>query len=358
MTTTNRVPGIFIACGCFLFAIGIWTAAHAEIQFVEDYISFTQMAKRPLRNLPEREAWKKAAPEIVEIAIPRPNEDSGQPALWYNSQSDQPKPLLIVLHSWSDNYLQHYGIPYAVFAVKNDWIFMHPDFYGRFNNKDATGSEKAVQDVLLALEYAKANASVDESRIYLAGFSGGAMMSLIMVGRHPELFTAALASVPVYDLKDWYAYLSGSQLRYADGYQNDIRASCGGNPVSADQAGEECRRRSPSAYLPDARGREVQVYLCGGTRDPFVPPSHAIRAFNDLAEENDRISEEDFRYIDKTKSLPENLQGQGKTDPFFEKAGLPLVFKRKSNNATIALFDGGHDIVFNQGLHWLAQQQR
>ncbi|GAB6058309.1 alpha/beta hydrolase family protein [Desulfonatronum parangueonense] len=343
---------------CLFVLLTVRPNAFADVQFVEDYISFTQLSDLPLRNLPEQQAWQQAAPEVDEISIPRQGEESGQPALWYNSGSKGKKPLLLVLHSWSDNFRQHYGIPYAVFAVKNDWIFMHPDFRGRFNNPDATGSEKAVQDVLEALEYAKSNAEVDESRIYVAGFSGGAMMSLIMVGRYPERFTAALASVPVYDLNDWYDYLEDADLFYADRYQRDIEASCGGNPAVNDRAREECRKRSPSTYLHQARGKDVQVYVGGGMSDPFVPPSHAIRAFNDLVDEKDRIAEEDYRFIDTNKSLPEHLQGQEVSDPFFEEAGLQVVLKRKSGNATIVLFDGGHDIVYNQGLDWLAQQQR
>ncbi|SDB60756.1 Prolyl oligopeptidase family protein [Desulfonatronum thiosulfatophilum] len=358
MNLSKHIKLVIMAWVGFMFLIALRSNAPADVQFVEDYISFTQVADLPLRNLPEKQAWQKAAPEVVEISIPRQGNESGQPALWYNSGSDGKKPLLLALHSWSDSYLQHYGIPYGVFAVKNDWIFMHPDFRGRFDNADATGSEKAVRDVLQALEYAKANAEVDESRIYLAGFSGGAMMSLIMVGRYPDKFTAALASVPVYDLNDWYDYLEEAQLFYADRYQRDIEASCGGNPTVSDQAREECRKRSPSTYLSQARGTEVQVYVGGGMGDPFVPPSHAIRAFNELADEEDRISEEDFMYIDENKALPEHLQGQEVSDPFFEKAGLPVVLKRKSNNATIVLFDGGHDIVYNQGLDWLSKQQR
>ena len=184
------------------------------------------------------------------------------------------------------------------------------------------------------------------------------MMSLIMVGRYPDLFTAAQASVPVYDLNDWYDYLEDARLFYADRYQSDIEASCGGNPSVNDQAREECRKRSPSSYLPRARGKQVQVYVGGGMSDPFVPPSHAIRAFNDLAHEKDRIAEEDYAFIDENKVLPEHLQGQEVSDPFFEEAGLSVVLRRTSNNATIVLLDGGHDIVYNQGLDWLSRQQR
>ncbi len=61
------------------------------------------------------------------------------------------------------------------FCRKNDWIFIHPNYRGKFNDSGATASEKAVRDILDALEYAREHAPVDNDRIYLAGFSRGAM---------------------------------------------------------------------------------------------------------------------------------------------------------------------------------------
>jgi predicted esterase len=327
-----------------------------DIQFVGDYISFTQVAGLSLNNLPKREAWQQAAPHVQEISIPRSTGEEDQPSLWYHSGTSEKKPLLLLLHSWSADYLQAYGIPYGVFAEKNDWIFICPDFRGAFNNEDATASEKAVRDVLDALDYAKTNAPVDEDRIYLAGFSGGAMMSLIMVGRYPEKFTAAVAWVPVYDLHDWYAGLMPSQLQYTIQYRADIEASCGGNPLNDDTAKKECDKRSPSAYLANARDKGVRIFISGGTRDSFVPTSHAIRAFNDLAEEDQKISESDYRFIDANKTLPENLEKHIESNRHFEEAGLPVVFERTSMGTTLILFDGGHDLVYNAGFEWLSKQ--
>jgi predicted esterase len=356
MTKHTRSPLFFI--GLMLFVLGSDPLAQAEIQHVKEYISFTQLARLPLRDLPQRTAWRQAAPNVAEISIPRKTGEPEQPALWYHSGSGQKKPLLLVLHSWSDDYLQHFGIPYGVFAEKNDWIFMHPNFRGEFNNAEATASEKAVQDVLDALNYARAHAPVDESRIYLAGFSGGAMMSLIMIGRYPELFSAALVWVPVYDLNDWYRGLIRSGLYYRDQYMSDIEASCGGKPDKDEKAAAECRKRSPSAYLANARGQGVKVFISGGVEDPFVPTSHAVRAFNDLAAEGQGIAKEHYLLMDRTKTLPDALKGQGENDRFFEEAGLPILFKRTSQDATLVIFDGGHDIVYNAGFEWLSRQHR
>ncbi len=348
----------FISFFGLLFLFGFWGKENADIQFVPEYTSFTQVAKLALRELPKREAWQEAAPDVVEIEIPRENGEPDQPALWYHSGTEKKKPLLLVLHSWSADYLQHYGIPYAVFTAKNDWIFIHPNYRGKFDDADATGSEKAVRDVLAALEYAKSHAPVNEDRIYLAGFSGGAMMSLIMAGRYPEKFTAALVWVPVYDMNDWYGTVIQSRYEYTEHYKHDIEASCGGNPHSNEKAKEECRIRSPSSYLANARDKGVKILISGGIQDHFVPPSHAVRAFNDLAEEDDKITEADYRFMDDTETLPDGLTGQGKENRFFKEAELPVVFVRKSGNVTLVLFDGGHNIVYNAGFLWLSKQHR
>jgi predicted esterase len=345
---------VFLLGGIFIFSVV--ARSDEGVEFIGEYISFTQVAAHPISDLPQHEAWKQTLPEVKEIFIPRKGEEPGQPALWYHSGSAEKKPLLLVLHSWSADYLQHDGIPYGVFAEKNDWIFIHPDFRGRFDNEAATASEQSIQDILDALDYALAHAPVDEDRIFLAGFSGGAMMSLIMAGRFPAKFSAVLAWVPVFDLNDWYDSLLESGQFFADRYRADIEASCGGNPGVHEGAREECAKRSPSSYLENARGSGVRFFISGGTQDRFVPPSHAVRAFNALAAVDEVIAEADYLFIDENETLPEGLTGEGEENRFFEDADLPVVLSRTSNGATLILFDGGHDMVYNAGLNWLSKQ--
>ncbi len=351
-------------CKSLLFFFGgiiffsFMAKSDAGVQFVPEFVSFTQVANLPLNDLPKQAAWQQHAPNVQEISIPRKSGEPDQPSLWYDSGSKAKKPLLMVLHSWSADYLQHDAIPYGVFAEKNDWLFIHPNFRGRFDNAEATASEKAVQDVIDALDYAMAHAPVDEDRIYLVGFSGGAMMSLVMAGRYPEKFTAVLAWVPVYDLNDWYDSLLVSGQFFAGRYRSDIEASCGGNPREDDGARVACAKRSPSSYLKNARGQGVRFFISGGTQDRFVPPSHAIRTFNALAAEEDRISEEDYRFIDDAEVIPVGLKGETEENRFFSEAGLPVVFSRTSEGATLILFDGGHDMVYNAGLKWLYKQNQ
>jgi predicted esterase len=315
------------------------------------YKTFYKVAKSPVMAMSKLQAWKTVVPEVRAITIKSSADSSDQPALFYDSRSAHAKPLLVVLHSWSENYQAQYSIPYGILAVKNDWVFMHPDYRGTFTNPLATASELAVKDILDAVAYAKAHAWVDESRVYLTGFSGGGMMTLIMAGRYPDMWAGAAAWVPVYDLTQWYETTRNSRHDYS----GHIANSCGGNPLRDSTAAGQCRRRSVSTYLRNARNHKVRVFIAAGILDNFVPVGHAIQAFNDLAAEEDRISAADIDYINTYHRLPRNLSGMY-VDRLFEDAGLQVLFERQSASVTLKIFNSRHDVVYNAGLYWLSRQ--
>jgi acetyl esterase/lipase len=327
----------------------------SKIRLIEEdrYKTFYRIAGTVLMQMSKPEAWKKVVPEVREITIRSTADGSDQPALFYDSGSSRKRPLLLVLHSWSADYQQQFSIPYGLWAVQNDWVFIHPDYRGPYDNPEATASESAIRDILDALAYAKKHVNVDESRIYLSGFSGGGMTALIMAGRFPDLWTGVVAWVPVYDLAAWYETTKGSRHNYAQ----DIEASCGGAPLPGTKAGETCRRRSAGTYLRGARGKRVEIYIATGIKDTFVPPGHAFRAFNDLAEEKDRIPESDIEYISARRELPSHLAGTFH-DPLYADAGIDLLFERKSANVTLKIFDSRHDMIYNAGLEWLSRRRR
>jgi dipeptidyl aminopeptidase/acylaminoacyl peptidase len=321
----------------------------AEAEIVEGITTWT--------GLPEELSWEKDVPEARTVTITSTADGSEQPALFHNPRTGGKRPLLVALHSWSDNYTQKASIPYGMFAVRNDWIFIHPDFRGVNDKPEATASELAVQDILDALNYAKSNADVDESRIYLIGFSGGALSALVMAGRYPELWTAVSAWVPIYVLNDWFTYNKTHQPDRH--YVAHITASCGGAPSPGSEAAKSCARRSPAMYLEEARGRDVRLQIAVGVSDDYVPPSHSLRAFNILAAPEDRFSDQEIVMIDTTLDLPQTLSksGNGTDEEIYKRAGHPLVYERTSGNTTLVLFEGGHDIVYNAGLLWLSRQR-
>jgi len=304
-------------------------------------------------DFPSFASWEKTVPQVKTVRIRSSADGSMQPALFYDSGSGSPKPLLVALHSWSRDYRQKTSIPYGLWCVENDWVFIHPDYRGVFDNPDATNSEPALRDVLDAVDYAKKNARIDDSRIYLIGFSGGAMTALIMAGRHPEVWTAVSAWVPIFNLPDWYRY---NAAKFPDRhYAKHIISAFGGIPAAGSAAEKECNRRSPSSYLKNAKGRRLRIYIGHGIEDDYAPPGNAFETFNELADPADRIHRKDIESIDRTGKLPPHLSGAFE-DPMYLKAGKPLLFRKTSGNATLSLFKGGHDVLYNVALYWLSQQ--
>ena len=305
----------------------------------------------------DRALWRRLAPDVERISIESSADGAPQRALYYDSGSARDKPLLVVLHSWSASYLQNIHIPYARFAVENDWVFVQPNFRGPNRRPEATLSELAVQDVLDAVDHAEKQANVDPSRIYLIGYSSGAMMALVLAGREPDRWAGVAAWVAVYDLADWYEDTRRKGSRYA----REIEISCGGAPRPGTAAAEECLRRSPAGWLHRAAGR-APVFIAHGLHDHLASPDHAIRAFNALAAPEDRLSDAEREHIVRRRALPDGLDGarigELDDDPYFGPIDVPLVLRRSSGAATLALYDGAHDMFYEPGLRWLSEQRR
>jgi dienelactone hydrolase len=291
--------------------------------------------------------------QVTEIKYLSAADSTLQPALFYVPNTDKPVPLLVALHTWSGNYRQKLSIPYAQWCIEKNWVFIHPHFRGPNRNKDATGSELVVADIISAVDHAKTNAKVDPSRIYMIGGSGGGYTSLLMAGRAPHIWAGVSAWVPITDLKAWYVECRALKCNHAD----DIVKSCGGPPDTDPAVDKEYIKRSPITYLKNAAG--VPLDINAGIRDGHhsggVPISHSLRAFNVLASEKDRIAEQDVIYFTEKAEVPPHLRKE-LADPIY---GLKApLFRRKTGNARVTIFDGGHDIVYEAGLTWLSKQKK
>jgi hypothetical protein len=173
-----------------------------------------------------------------------------------------------------------------------------------------------------------------------------------MAGKYPDKWAGVVSWGAVYDLVDWYGHTKGASHHYS----KDITASCGGPPEPGTAYERECRKRSPSEHLKGATGK-VPVYIAVGLDDSFVPPAHSLRAFNDLADEKGRLSEEVIESISKEHRLPPDFTGKF-NDRLFEEAGVTLLHERESNGAVLKIYKGRHDVVYNAALSWLAARKR
>ena len=302
--------------------------------------------------------WNEQVPAVRQVEIASSADATTQPALFYDSGSDRAKPLLLVPHSWSTNYLQSVDIPLAQFAIANDWVFMHPDFRGPNDGRpQTTASDTVMTDIADALAYARDNARVDPSRLYLLGYSGGAMNALRTAARYPQVFAGVSVWVPIHDLTRWYDYTA----RRGEKYASEISQACGGAPTEGSAAHAECLSRSPRAHLPAVAG-ELRVFIAHGMGDRVVPPGQSLRVFNDLALEDDRIPEHHIEYVNDRRELPPALRERslhgGREFPRFAEAGADVLLYLRSGPAELVLFKGGHDMLYRPALEWLARQRQ
>ncbi len=114
---------------------------------------------------------------------------------------------------------------------------------------------------------------------------------------------------------------------------------------------------SPSSYLSEAVNLplDINAGIRDGHHSGGVPINHSLRAFNLLALEKDRISKEDIKYFAEKAQVPPHLKKE-LNDPAYGKKG-PL-FRRASGKTRITIFDGGHEIVYEAALTWLAKQKK
>lgn len=309
---------------------------------------------------PNDPALARAVPEGGEkVMIKSSFDGTMQPCrFWVPAKAvSESVPLVAALHTWSGGWSDEAGFRQALdCAAARGWAIVWPDFRGANDKPAACAGAAAVQDVVDAVEYAKSRVKIDSSRIYVAGGSGGGHMALVMAGRHPEIWAACAAFCPISDLARWHA---DSLLKHPGRnrkYAAMMEKCCGGTPA---ERPDEYRRRSPLAWLDAARRSRVPVYVATGIHDGWkgsVPVGHALRAFNALADEKDRIGEDDIAFMEKMRSVPAAIAA-GAADPFYP-GERRVHLRRESANAMLTVFEGGHEINFPAAFDFLSRQRK
>ena len=302
----------------------------------------------------------KAALDPLLVQVKSTYDGTMQPCYFYAPEEAKTNavPLLVGLHTWSGDIGQyhHYFGPYQ-HAKRHGWAMVGSGFRGPNWTPQACGGDAAVQDIVDAVEYAKAHAKIDADRIYIVGASGGGHMALLMAGRHPEMFAAAAAFCPPADLARWYDQLvTRPSLKPNRRYSRHLVEACGGTPK---EKPEEYARRSATSHLARAREAGVAVYVETGIHDGWtgsVPCGHSLRCFNILADEKDRISEEDIAYMEENQAIPESLKFAG-ANPFY--AGKrAMLLRRTSANVVLIVHDGGHGGNWASAYDFLFRQKK
>jgi len=264
----------------------------------------------------------------------------------------KPVPLLVSLHTWSGN-LEQRNAPLEKLAEQRGWIYLFPNFRGPNQHPDACGSQLAQQDILDAVEWAKKKYPIDVRRIYLTGVSGGGHMTLLMAGRHPEVWAAASAWVGISDLAAWHKKHAGSK------YGRMMEQSCGGAPGDSKAVDNEYRQRSPLTYLH--RAVELPLDIAAGVHDGYsgsVPIHHSLDAFNVIAKaaKANLISAAEIKQLSRPSGhLDQPLASDQVEDATF---GRRIFLRRTANKARVTIFEGGHEGIAAAAVAWLERHQK
>jgi len=263
------------------------------------------------------------------------------------AERNKPRPLLVALHSWSRD-LEYRNTPLEKEAERLGWIYLFPNFRGPNQHPDACGSLKAQGDILDAVAWAKENYPIDERRIYLTGISGGGHMTMLMAGRHPEIWAACSAWAGPTHLAEWHKMHSGKK------YALMLEKSCGGAPGDSAAIDAEYAARSPLPWL--AAAKDTPIDIATGINDGHtgsVPVWHSLFAFNEIAKANGvaPISRDEMIQLSKrggrlAKPRPEDVTH----DKVWAK---DILLRRTVGNARISVFDGGHEGNTAATIEWL-----
>ena len=241
--------------------------------------------------------------EQREILVKSTLDSTMQPSLFYKSETNEKRPLLVGLHTWSHDRFNQINnmLPYA---QKYDFNLLLPEFRG--NNLETNpictqdcGSDYAKQDIKDAIDYVIDKENVDNENIFLLGLSGGGHMSLLMAGFCPEYFKAIGAYVPITDLEKW--------TKQNKDYSEHVFACCN-NDV------DEMKKRSPLSYVEKIAKSNLKIFH--GKFDPVVPVSHSLELYNEV------------------------------------------MLKYPNARIFLDVFDGGHEIDMETAFYWIISQYK
>jgi len=277
-----------------------------------------------------------------------------QPCFFVPTKSSERRPLLVFLHPWSNGFNTCDMSAWQNEAAARDWHYLQPHFRGPNWTPEACGSAKARQDILDAVDYVLACYSVDKSRVYLAGGSGGGHMTLVMAAHAPERWAAASAWCPISDLAAWHAEKTVDTNVGNQKYARDIEASVGGAPGSSEAVDKELIYRSPVHHLQHVG--DLPLEIATGIHDGHtgsVPIHHTIDAFNAVAKAHGDavVSAEEIA----TLSAEKPLTSQEEQDPTFGRA---VYLRRYSGPCRVTIFEGGHEGLPPAACAWLEQHSR
>ncbi len=200
--------------------------------------------------------------------------------LWvpFNVKRDGTNPALVIPHGGPTGQHVDYWSPEVQALVSRGYICIAPNPRGstgyglefqKANFQDLGGGD--LKDEIAGVDFLKATGYVDPKKIGITGGSYGGFMTLMAIGKTPDIWAAA---VEMYGIIDW-----SSMLKSSDPSLNEYLKALLGDP---NENRKIYAADSPITYIRNAK---APLLVLQGDNDPRVPKEEAQQVVEILKKE-------------------------------------------------------------------------
>jgi len=200
--------------------------------------------------------------------------------LWmpFNLKRDGSNPALVIPHGGPTGQRVDYFSPEVQALTSRGYICIAPNPRGstgyglefqKANFQDLGGGD--LKDEIAGVEFLKATGYVDPKKIGITGGSYGGFMTLMAIGKTPDVWAAA---VELYGIINW-----STMLKSSDPSLNEYLKGLLGDP---EQNRKIYEADSPITYI---RNEKVPLLVLQGDNDPRVPKEEAQQVVDILKKE-------------------------------------------------------------------------
>ena len=188
----------------------------------------------------------------------------------FNLQRNGGNPALVLPHGGPTGQTQDYWSPRVAALVSRGYICIAPNVRGstgygiefqRGNYQDLGGGD--LQDEVYAARFLQATGYVDPRKIGITGGSYGGFMTLMAIGKTPDVWAAA---VELFGIINWM-----TMLQHSDAQLQQYERSLLGDPVKSRSIYEST---SPLAHIHSVK---APLLVLQGDNDPRVPKEEAVQ---------------------------------------------------------------------------------
>jgi pimeloyl-ACP methyl ester carboxylesterase len=315
----KRISLLFVLAAIFVTGFASFPVAR--------WVKANLVDKSPIWDTSKRQSWPEG---FTQTEIKSTHDGTLQSAYQYSSDGDELRPLLVSLHTWGGDFLQH--DPLAEFVKSLNWNYIRPNFRGPNRTPESCASPSALADIDDAISWCIEHQNVDPDRVFVVGVSGGGHVACahFLNARHPVKGTYAW--VPITDIYAWYHQGRSRGNKYPD----DILQVLDVPAIDKGKASD----RSPLFMIDHSSQSGLHIFA--GIHDGYsgsVPIDHSLLFWNRLC--RDRGMESDS--IDSTEMVRLLSKSAARTGDFLGDRAVYL--SRENSIGSITIFEGGHEML-------------